>query len=322
MRCREKTVQQVRAEFTKAITSKSRDGQTITETDFLGYYADVNAVLPNEREDNFSDILKNTWSMGISPLSVRDARMDELEMILFEKIRQKTVGTDNEGITLRRKFNFVDTFGEGSVDYSQFKKALIELGAYLPDVELLHLFAYYARGQPRLPYEDMCLYYKDLGCGAQSNLNPAYKEYRRLPENALAMIRKELIGKGFFGVCQLRRIFQRADKNGNGNLDRNEFTWCIKECGLNLTKTDFEKIFRYFDQNCDNTITFAEFIQAIVEPLTPARKDCIMMSYDYLRQDSNLTVDKICANFNPLHHPEVFVFLSKKLDQSRLHDKK
>lgn len=56
VRTREKTVSQVQTEFEKAIRNKSRDGVSITEMDFLDYYADVSACLPAEREDHFNNV--------------------------------------------------------------------------------------------------------------------------------------------------------------------------------------------------------------------------------------------------------------------------
>jgi Ca2+-binding EF-hand superfamily protein len=56
VRTREKTVSQVQAEFEAAIRNKSRDGHSITEMDFLDYYADVSACLPSEREDHFNNV--------------------------------------------------------------------------------------------------------------------------------------------------------------------------------------------------------------------------------------------------------------------------
>lgn len=317
VRCREKTADQVREEFAYAIQGKSGDGKCLSKDGFYCYYADVNACLPNEREDHFVDIVRNTWGMVLAEGSVRVDRLKELEMIVFEKIRQKTVGTDNEGSTLRRKFNYVDTFDEGVVDLGQFKMAMEELGCYFNAHEQSALFMYYSKSQPKLSYKDMCDYYKDLGCGAQANLNPAYKEYRKLPENALNQVRKELLGnvlnvtgqevksRGYFGISALRRIFARADKNGNGTLDRTEFTWCLRECNINLTKTDYEKIFRYFDQNSDNAITFTEFIEMLREPLTDRKRECIQKAYYTVKQEGALTLNKIAQYFSPLKHPEL-----------------
>jgi Ca2+-binding EF-hand superfamily protein len=56
VRTREKTVSQVQGEFERAIVAKSRDGSSISEMDFLDYYADVSACLPAEREDHFNNV--------------------------------------------------------------------------------------------------------------------------------------------------------------------------------------------------------------------------------------------------------------------------
>ena len=56
VRTKEKSVAQVEQEFQEAITARSKDGGTISDLDFLDYYADVSACLPNEREDHFFDV--------------------------------------------------------------------------------------------------------------------------------------------------------------------------------------------------------------------------------------------------------------------------
>lgn len=56
VRTREKTAQQVQAEFEAAILARAQDGH-LSEIDFLDYYADVSACLPTEREDHFHNVL-------------------------------------------------------------------------------------------------------------------------------------------------------------------------------------------------------------------------------------------------------------------------
>lgn len=34
----------------------------------------------------------------------------------------------------------------------------------------------------------------------------------------------------------------------------------MKESGFNLTKTEYDNLFRYFDKNCDDEVSFVEFI--------------------------------------------------------------
>ena len=125
-------------------------------------------------------------------------------MKVFEKVRQKTVGTDNEGVTLRHKFSHVDRFGLGVIDFCQFKTAMQELGCCFPDHELLALFNKYTDNAPKLVYSEVCDYFKDLGVGTLPNLNPTYTLYRTVPEEILAHIKKELYNNGYFGLAKFR----------------------------------------------------------------------------------------------------------------------
>jgi len=180
------------------------------------------------------------------------------------------------------------------------------MGSSFNETETRALFNMYSNGNSRLNYHDMCDYFKGLGLQAQSNLNPAYKEYRRLPDAALATIRKELSSRGLYGFSYLRKVFNRADKNGNAVLDRNEFIWCLRECKIDLTKTDYEKIFRFFDANNDNCISFTEFIEALTSQLNDQRRVVVKYAYDMLRQtEPTVSMESIAKQFNPEIHPEV-----------------
>jgi hypothetical protein len=67
--------------------------------------------------------------MKVSKLNlIPDNKVADIEMRVFEKVRQKTVGTNNEGITLRNKFAYVDKFGLGIIDFLQFRQAMHEIG--------------------------------------------------------------------------------------------------------------------------------------------------------------------------------------------------
>lgn len=50
-------------EFVNAISKKTTDGSTITENEFLNYYADCNATLPHEKEEYFVDVVISTWGI-------------------------------------------------------------------------------------------------------------------------------------------------------------------------------------------------------------------------------------------------------------------
>lgn len=56
------------------------------------------------------------------------------------------------------------------------------------------------------------------------------------------------------------RSFSRSDKGKNGLLNRNEFKWALKEAGFVLTKTEYDSLFRYYDKNTDDKISYEEFL--------------------------------------------------------------
>lgn len=56
------------------------------------------------------------------------------------------------------------------------------------------------------------------------------------------------------------RSFSRSDKVKNGLLNRNEFKWALKEAGFVLTKTEYDSLFRYYDKNADDKISYEEFL--------------------------------------------------------------
>jgi len=94
--------------------ARAEAGQ-VSQDAFLEYYAEANACLPAEREAYFMDMVMKTW--GISPKVVKVAgdRTEQLEEIIFEKIRQRTHGADDEGKTAHRFFKHFDLEGYGTI---------------------------------------------------------------------------------------------------------------------------------------------------------------------------------------------------------------
>lgn len=66
---------------------------------------------------------------------VPDARVCELENLVFEKIRQKTKGASDEGKTIHKIFRHFDIEGYGTITCGQFIKALETLGCYFKPAE-------------------------------------------------------------------------------------------------------------------------------------------------------------------------------------------
>ena len=100
---------------------RHQKGGFVSEQAFIEYYADVNATLPAEKDDYFVDTVLKTWGLSASKVYVAPARVDEIESIVFEKIRQRTHGSDDEGKTVQRFFKHFDLFGNGSLSPKEFR---------------------------------------------------------------------------------------------------------------------------------------------------------------------------------------------------------
>ena len=54
-------------------------------------------------------------------------------------------------------------------------------------------------------------------------------------ETLIRELRAKIMSRSSGGVKQLAKIFKAMDKNGNGNLDVDDFRWGFIDFGFNLT---------------------------------------------------------------------------------------
>ncbi len=116
---REKKQETVFNEFEQCIGARAQ-GTFISENSFLEYYADINACLPAEKDDYFIDLVLKTWGLNTNKDFVSPQRVAELEDIIFEKVRQRTHGADDEGKTVRKIFKHFDLDGFGTIEPEEF----------------------------------------------------------------------------------------------------------------------------------------------------------------------------------------------------------
>lgn len=89
-------------EFSNGLRARVGTG-VVSEDAWVEYYADVNACLPAEKDEYFIDIVLSSWGISQDAF-VTPQRIEELENIIFEKIRQRTHGADDEGKTVKKVF--------------------------------------------------------------------------------------------------------------------------------------------------------------------------------------------------------------------------
>jgi Ca2+-binding EF-hand superfamily protein len=84
-----------------------------------------------------------------------------------------------------------------------------------------------------------------------------------------------LKSRGANGIRGMGIIFRRMDNGRDKKLDRYEFMWGLKENGHNLSPSEFERIFKYFDKNNDGKIDYDEFLRAIRGDINQRRRDLV-----------------------------------------------
>jgi calcyphosin len=261
---REKFAQNVYNDFANCMGALANEEGMITEEAFIEYYACASMVLPAERETYFCDIVIKTWGITADVANVHSSRIAQLEDIVFEKIRQRTHGTDDEGKTAHRIFKHFDLDGFGTIQMKEFACALETLGCVFPANEMTALFNHIDKnGSGKIDYEEFSGWFAIRGSGNNPNVNPVFGLKRDPPTQVLDKILQNLKAQGEDGVRSLTTFFKKVDKDGSSRLDRHEIQWVLRQAGLKLSPSEFERLFKYFDKNGDGFISYTEFVHGV-----------------------------------------------------------
>mmetsp|Transcript_16998 Transcript_16998/g.21504 ORF Transcript_16998/g.21504 Transcript_16998/m.21504 type:complete len:450 (-) Transcript_16998:279-1628(-) len=303
---REKRAETVMNDFVQLMSEKVQGGE-ISEEAFMSYYADSNAVTPVDKENYFITTILKTWGLEGTAVTVNSARLAELEDIIFEKIRQRTHGADDEGKTVRKIFKHFDLDGFGTICFSEFTRALESMGCAFPEFESRAIFAKYDKdNNAKLDYEEFSAWFAIRGSGNNPNVNPVFGVKREPPNQVLQKILDTLKKRGAHGIRGLGIVFRRMDNNGDRKMDRNEFMWGLRENGHTLSPSEFERIFKYFDKNNDGKVSYDEFLVGIRGDMNERRQALCMLAYKKLDRDGSGLVDMndIALAYDVTQHPK------------------
>lgn len=101
-----KTPEKARKDLEEGLRYFSRDGAHLSLEEFRAYFLDVNACVPLEREEFFVDLLIHTFGLHSNAVSLE--RIQQLEVTVFEKVRQRTEIKKDEGLKSNNSFKFLD----------------------------------------------------------------------------------------------------------------------------------------------------------------------------------------------------------------------
>lgn len=295
---REKTADVVAAEF-RAGMSKYVEGGHVTCDAFCNYYLDFNCVLPWEKDSYFAQAVNKSWGLSADTSAVSAQRVAQLESIVFEKIRQRTHGADDEGKTVKRFFKHFDLKGYGTIGAAEFKQAMEALGCVFNTNELAAIFRKYdTNSSGKLDFEEFAGMMALRGTGNNPNVNPVFGLTREPPHQILDKIRSVLRSKGLYGIRELVALFKRFDTNADSKLDRHETQWVLKQNGQNLTPSEFERIFKYFDKNGDGYISISEFVRGVRGELNQKRSAVVADCWSRIAPQGELPCNDFAAAFN------------------------
>ena len=126
-------------------------------------------------------------------------------------------------------------------------------------------------------------------------------------EDLMAHLRNNLVQRGPRGLMSIRRTFMLIDENSDKRIQFSEFEKMFKRYRFNLSQTEINNLFNYFDKDGSGYIDYGEFIGGILGDLSKFRKDILKQVFDKLDKDETgtITVGQLREAYNPKEHPLV-----------------
>eukprot|EP01039_Chlorochromonas_danica_P004573 gene4573-5013_t len=144
---------------------------------------------------------------------------------------------------------------------------------------------------------------------------------RRLAAKALDVgdivdkVRNKIVERGGSnGLRSIAKLLSIMDDNGDKRLSRDELRYGLRDYGINLTPTELEQVFLYFDRDRNGFIDITEFLIGIRGDLNNRRKSLVQLAFNILDTDHSgvITVDEILTVYDLNWHPEVRAELGMK----------
>lgn len=207
--------------------------------------------------DYFNEILEQQAEAQREAASSRRLTVEELE------------------IMLRQMFEEADTDGSGSLDLNEFKNLMNMAELPLSKKEMRAVMAEAdVNNDGEVNYAEFLPLAIEIvqGLYAREDLRASEEaeeeEAREAAQDMLVhgMSREEL-------QQMMKAIFEKADKDESGALDRQEFKTCMQEAELGLTKKEINILMQQVDVDGDGQITWDEFVPVCFDILVEIMKD-------------------------------------------------
>ena len=137
--------------------------------------------------------------------------------------------------------------------------------------------------------------------------NATMKYYENKIEDILSHLRAIMIQRGYTGIMSMRRTFMLMDENSTKQISFDEFVRLFKAYRYDLSETEINNLFNYFDKEGNGFIQYEEFIKELCGNLNQFRKDILKQVFDNLDKNEKgfITVRTIRNEYNPKGNPLV-----------------
>eukprot|EP00743_Colponemidia_sp_Colp-15_P002436 GILK01002640.1.p1 GENE.GILK01002640.1~~GILK01002640.1.p1 ORF type:complete len:539 (-),score=79.70 GILK01002640.1:115-1674(-) len=316
----------VRREFSNCL---SRFPELLAESDFIELYTDISASVPSHQEKYFEELLLGVWDLK-DTVRFSDQTVSDIELLLAEKIRQRTHGAEDEAKSLLKSFKFFDLNNRGSIGFKPFCQALAKFGMAHHEAELRVLFDQFDFDHSGLVvYEDFVnafrapVSYRLDRSGMRHTISTsrftssvtnhifapltASVSTRTPPRSVFEKIKLHVLKRTSHGVRHLSHLIAQADRDQHGFLTRREFSWCLKQAGVDLAPAELDLLVKYYDIKGQDRIDYGQFVLDVRGDLNQARFDLIQRAWSQIDREGtgHASADDLLNAYDATKHPKV-----------------
>ena len=126
-------------------------------------------------------------------------------------------------------------------------------------------------------------------------------------EDILVHLRSIMIQRGYTGLMSMRRTFMLLDENSSKKISFDDFQKLFKVYRYDLSETEINNLFNYFDNEGNGYIKYNEFIKELCGNLNQFRKNILKQVFNKLDKNEKgyITVGTIRHEYNPKGNPLV-----------------
>jgi len=131
-------------------------------------------------------------------------------------------------------------------------------------------------------------------------------DWRNRLEMIVNKTKAQLHAKGVDNLEQLKGVFDGADKDQSGTLNKLEFEELMSGLGVFLARQELRTIYDHFDYNKDGQITYAEFVQVLKTQMSEARLSIVKHAWQKIGGGAaDCDFEAVVAKYNAPAHPRV-----------------